>query len=333
MASIKKYSDKEVVFEMRHNTREHKKPPSNIDIDPERTPLNFSLAPDDRGGALPDGGVAADAARAYHRARLAEVYHYNRADLVTACQWVITAPKDLPPEERDAFWSETMAFLHHTYGEENCIQAIVHRDEGVEMNGEIVEGENHLHYMFIPVVRNKNYMVPTKTGSIPKARQYEYKVCADELITKKHLLEWHPAYQKWLDEHGIHCTVHSGVTGGRNRTVDELKRETLDRELVKSQEREAHLAEAYEELRDRMEAIIQDKSQELDKAREAVAELTAEKQNLQDRLAAVERERDQAREQAREREHDRDTSINPGWGDTSGWGEKGHDYEWGTKTQ
>ena len=180
--------------------------------------------------------------------------------------------------------------------------------------------------MFVPVVRNKKYMLPTKTGSIPKARQYEYKVCADELINKKHLREFHPAYQKWLDEHGVHCTVHSGVTGGKNRTVDELKRETLERELAKSQEREAQLAEAYEALRDRSESIQQTQGQELARAREAVAELTAENKNLQDRLAAVERERDQTRE------HNRGTTSRSGWGDTSGWGNKGRDQEWGTKT-
>lgn len=300
MASIEKYTNNDVLYEMRHNTREHTKPPSNTDIDAARTPLNFSLAPEDRGGAQPDGGAAADVARAYHRARLAEVYHYNRADVVTACQWVITAPKDLPPEEREEFWRETIAFLHSTYGEENCVQAIIHRDEGLIINGEHVAGQDHLHYMFVPVVRNKKYMVPTKNGSIPKARRYEYKVCADELITRQHLRTWHDEYQRWLDDHGVHCTVHSGVTGGKNRTVDELKRETLERELAKSQE--------------------------LDRAREAVAELTAENQALQNRLAAVERERDQARE------HDLGNTIKSGWGDTSGWGYKGRDMEWGTKT-
>ena len=330
MASLEKYTSGQVLFEMRHNTREHDKPPRNVDIDASRTPLNFSLAPVDRGGAQPNGGKAAKAARTYHRARLKEVYHYNRDDVITACQWVVTKPKDLPPDETDAFWRETVAFLNYTYGAENCIQCVVHYDEGLRMNGQHIAGEPHLHYMFLPVLRNKKYLQPDKRGIISRARSFKYKICADELITKKHLREFHPKYQKWLNNHGIHCTVHSGVTGGQNRTVDELKRATIEKELAWAQERIQELTVENETRRVHAENLTQTHDQALSEMRTMVAELMAENKILQNHIATIERERDQARQQVQEYERSREKTITTGWGDTSGWG-SGREIEWGSK--
>ena len=59
MAALDKYCAAEVVYELRHNTREAGKPPANKDIDPERTKDNYSLAPADRGGAQPDNKATA----------------------------------------------------------------------------------------------------------------------------------------------------------------------------------------------------------------------------------------------------------------------------------
>lgn len=255
MASIEKYTKKNIIYELRHNTRESTRPPSNIDIDPERTQLNESLAPPDRGGAQPNDGEAARAARQYLKERLSEVYCYGRDDLVVAASWVITAPKDFPTEEREAFWHETYNFLNSLYNERNVIQAIIHRDEGLHIDGRVVAGEEHMHYVFIPVVKNDKYNKPNRYGNISGSSLYEEKVCANELITKKHLEEFHPAYQQWLDDHGIHATVHSGVTGGRNHTVDELKRDTLDREIQRLHDLTESLDRENQALRARIEEL------------------------------------------------------------------------------
>ena len=232
MAAFEKYTDNAVIYKLRHNTREHPHLPQNRDIDPERTQYNYYLHP-------PEHGLTALANKNYYNQQLKVVYHYNRADVKTACQWVITSPKDLSPKKEKAFFTETYNYLNSLYGEKNCIQAIVHYDEGVKnANGEIIAGQPHLHYMFIPVVKNKGYMQPNKKGNITTAAKYEEKVCVDQLITKQHLQYFHPNYQKWLNEHGLQCTVYSGITGGKNKSVEVLKNETKELEKAKSHIRE-----------------------------------------------------------------------------------------------
>lgn len=304
MAACEKYTNGNVIYEMRHNTRETPKPPSNEDIDKARTSGNFSLAPEDRGSAQPDGGAAAAAARAYHKARLSEVYTYGRDDLVTACQWVITAPQDLAPEQEADFWRETYAFLNSLYGEKNCVQAIVHTDEGLKVHDKVISGRAHLHYMFIPVVDNPKYQQPNRYGNITGSALYEEKVSADALITRQHLREFHPRYQAWLDEHGIHATVHTGETGGNSRTVDDLKRDTLRTELVKANEKLAAITEDYISLQ--REAA--ERSHELAEARAEASTLREENHALQERVAALEREKTK--------------EITSGWGSSSGWGKE-----------
>lgn len=246
MASLEKYTTGQVSYILRHNTREHPKPPANIDIDPDRSKLNYTLTP--------ERGKTARECKNYYNERLDEVYHMNRANIITAAQWVITAPKDLAAEQEEQFFQETFRYLNSLYGAENCIQCIVHYDEGVKGNdGKIIEGRPHLHYVFLPIVENQKYMVANKKGNITKKNTYREKLCADELINKKHLKEFHPNYQKWLDRVGIKATVHSGITSGKSRTVEELKHET--REIERQKEIIATLEAENQQLKERVREL------------------------------------------------------------------------------
>ena len=228
MAAMEKYTDSMVLYKLRHVTRESGRLPSNIDIDHNLSGKNYSLAP-------PDRGTTARENKRYYNKRMKEVYKYGRSDVNTAVQWVITAPKDLPAEQEKAFFTESYRYLNSLYGEKNCIQCVVHVDEGIkDHSGNHIAGAHHMHYTFIPAVRNKSYMKPNKKGNITKQNTFEEKVSSDALLNKKHLQQFHPNYQRWLDSHGIDATVYSGVTGGKNRTVAELKTET--RELLKAKE-------------------------------------------------------------------------------------------------
>ena len=315
MASLEKYTNRTIMYELRHNTRETQKPSSNKDIDLDRTASNFSLAPADRGGAQPMDGSAAAAARQYHKKRLSEVYTYGRDDLVTACQWVITAPSDLHSDQETIFWQETYNFLNSLYGEKNCIQAIVHKDEGLKVNGEIVAGRSHLHYLFVPVVPNPKYQQPNRYGNITGSALFEEKVCADKLITPRHLQKFHPLYQKWLDEHGVNATVHSGVTGGNNRTVSQLKQETLRQELKRTRELLATIQEEYFVAQE----TILERSQELSNTLTELSSLKDENKALQARISELEHSLRQEQK-----------TISTDWGSSSSWG-KGTEKEW-TKT-
>lgn len=131
---------------------------------------------------------------------------HNRNDIKVMAGWVVTAPQNLDPKRYDDFFCSTYDFLENRYGKENVIQAIVHDDEG---------GQPHLHFCFVPVVED------------PKHDE-GYKVCANEVLDRRELRNFHPDLQRYLDEHGLEdAHIMTGVTKqqGGNRTVAQLKAE------------------------------------------------------------------------------------------------------------
>lgn len=167
----------------------------NPDIDPVRLRQDYVLSPD-RGMSDYD----------YFCERLSQLYVYGRDDVKVMAGWVVTAPQDLEQEQYDDFFLAVYDFLENRYGEENVIQAVVHDDEG---------GQPHLHFCFVPVVEDKKH-------------EEGYKVCANDVLDRRELRNFHPDLQRYLDEHGLEdACVMTGVTRaqGGNRTVAELKAE------------------------------------------------------------------------------------------------------------
>lgn len=195
MASVKKFAETAVVNILRHNDRTILEP-TNKDIDPKLTKLNYSLCPDRKMSSYN-----------YFKHRKSELYCYNRKDVKPLASWVVTAPKDINPVDMELFFFETYNFLANRYKENNVIQAIVHFDEG---------GQAHLHFVFIPVCVDLN----------PKHHQTE-KICANNVLTKRELCKFHPDLQKHLKENEIDVNIMSGVTKaqGGNRSVKNLKYE------------------------------------------------------------------------------------------------------------
>ena len=61
-----------------------------------------------------------------------------------------------------------------------------------------------------------------------KKHEEGYKVCANDVLDRRELRNFHPDLQRYLDEHGLEdAHVMTGVTRaqGGNRTVAELKSE------------------------------------------------------------------------------------------------------------
>lgn len=191
MASVEKFTEHAVVNQLRHIERTivHS---SNEDIDTTLSNQNYSLAPD-RGMTSYD----------YYKERKAELYCYGRKDVKVMAGWIVTAPKDLPEDLQGAFFQSTYNFLSERYGENNCIQAVVHMDEKTP----------HMHFCFIPTVPD------TKHGG--------EKICANDVINRKDLRNFHPDLEKHLKNDGINASVRSGITKsqGGNRTVLEMKQE------------------------------------------------------------------------------------------------------------
>ncbi len=209
MASVKKFTESAVVNQLRHieRTIAH---PENMDIEKDRTVQNYSL--------LPQREISS---YEYYRQRKSELYCYNRADVKVMAGWIVTAPKDLPMSEMEKFFNVTYEFLSERYGEKNCVQAVVHNDEG---------GQQHIHFLFIPAAADK------KHGG--------EKICANDVLNKAELRNFHSALQKYLLDHGVQANILTGITKtqGGNRTVRELKQENTknrwhSREYDKTEER------------------------------------------------------------------------------------------------
>lgn len=192
MASVAKFTRHAVVNQLRHNERtiHH---PSNKDINKDNSIFNYSLSPNRHMTSYD-----------YFLQRKNELYCYNRSDVKVMVGWIVTAPQTLPQTEHKAFFQTVYNFLSERYGEENCIQAIVHNDES---------GQPHLHYCFIPVV--------------PDAKHGGEKICANDVINSKELRNFHPDLLRYLQERGIHADIYTGITRtqGGNKSVRELKRE------------------------------------------------------------------------------------------------------------
>lgn len=177
MASVKKFDESAVVNQLRHIERTIQNP-ENKDICKERTVENYSLAPQ-RGISSYD----------YYVERKKELYCYNRKDVKVMAGWIVTVPKNLKESDRERFFQVTYEFLIERYGERNCIQAIVHNDEG---------GQPHMHFLFIPATSDQ------KHGG--------EKICANDVLNKTELRNFHPALQKWLIDHDVQAKALQYVT-------------------------------------------------------------------------------------------------------------------------
>lgn len=192
MASLKKFKQTAIVNQLRHIERTIQNP-SNEDIDSTRLDDNYSL--------IPQRSLSS---YEYFLQRKSELHCMKRADVTLMCGWIITFPQTAPESEQTRFFQNAYEFLNNRYGKENCIQAIVHQDES---------GQPHLHYCFIPVVKDKKYN--------------REKICCNELITRAELRNFHPAFQKYLYDNNLNVTIMSGITKkqGGNRIVREMKKE------------------------------------------------------------------------------------------------------------
>ena len=168
----------------------------NQEIDTEKTHLNYNLA--DEQNQLE-----------FIKNRTSEVRCLNRKDVNVMTSWVITLPEKIKTQEdQQLFFQESYNFLEKKYGKENVVSSYVHLDETTP----------HMHFAFIPVVRDK------KRGDL--------KVSANDLITRNHLRSFHPELEKHMKEvFGRDIGILNEKTKEGNKSIDELKRGTAQKEL------------------------------------------------------------------------------------------------------
>lgn len=246
---------------------------SNENIDPTRTHLNYNLAPEHDGGQI-----------AFMQKRLSEVKLQKRADVNVLCDWVVTLPVDekfkrFNPEiqriETIKFFRATYDFLERRYGRENVVSAYVHMDEKTP----------HLHFAFIPVTEDK------KKGG--------FKVSAKEVLSRSDLRTFHTDLQKALRERGVILDVLNGATKDGNKTVAELKKESIRAEVqtVERQGMERVRAVRAEVAKVEQEAAAarleaEEARVHADKVQGDIKSLEGQKEGLQGEIAALQGERE-----------------------------------------
>lgn len=223
MAHVTKFTMAAVGNMTNHYSREadDMKPRKNINIDRSKTHLNYNLAPERNVSQVE-----------FIRQRLHEVKCQKRSDVKVMCDWVITAPKDLPADKEQQFFQSSYNFLQKKYGAENVVSAYVHKDETTP----------HLHFAFVPVTLDK------KKGFA--------KVSAKEVLSRSALQSFHKDLQKHLEKDlGCRVNVLNEATKAGNMTVPELKKATAAAVIEKGQEAMASLAAASRKLDENMRKI------------------------------------------------------------------------------
>jgi hypothetical protein len=221
MANVKKYPMSKVGYLMLHcnRTADDGVSHSNKEIDLKKTIYNYYF----KKGSIED-----------LKARLDDVFSMGREDGIVLGDWVVTLPKNVKPEDEREFFQACYDFFAKEYGEENIINAVVHKDEA----------SVHIHLGFVPVVKGEVEFTTRGKKMLEEWKRkkgvdkVEERLCAKQLINKPYLNTVHPRLSEFVKEHlGYEVDILNGATAGGNRTILELKNETLSKD-IESKEKE-----------------------------------------------------------------------------------------------
>ena len=181
---------------------ERKTIPKNAD--PTRTHLNRELV------EFPDG-VSDRTEAISHRIRTAGIKRKITPDQVRAIRIVLSGThKDMmkiQDEGRlDEWCDDNLQWLHHTFGKENTVSAVLHMDEHTP----------HIHATVVPIVAGERRKAPKKQTE--GKRSYRKKantvrLCADDVLTREKLVAYHDSYAKAMKKYGL----QRGVRGSEAR--------------------------------------------------------------------------------------------------------------------
>ena len=265
MAHLEKYTAAAAGHMFAHYDRTHSSSTSNIDE--SRTPLNYNLAEKDQPLSCLD----------FLHKRMSEIKVLKRANINVMCDWVITAPEDLTEEELPVFFDECYKFLNARYGKENLISAPVHMDET----------SPHLHYNFVPVVKDKKKGIP--------------KLSAKECITRKDLNTFHQDLTKHMTAvFGRDIGILNGATVGGNKTIKQLKQTSENLKAFKAVPIEEESSAVYKLLGKDKVVVKRSELDRLNKAVEDAQLISSNQDSIIADLTEQKRKADRKNEKAEE---------------------------------
>lgn len=220
MANIKKIPKLGVGRLFLHNNRsaEDGVQHSNETIDPELTPYNYWF----KKGCVED----------IHKIIKENNYYYmNRSNSCPIAEVVVTLPQDVKKEDEKAFFKSVYDFYCNDFGEQNVVNAVVHKDEITP----------HLHLAFVPVRElNRETLSVSFQKLIQEAEKLSKKpithgVSAKEVINREYLQTMHVRLSDHVAKDlGYRTQILNGTTAGGNKTVQQLKNRFYEQEAEKA---------------------------------------------------------------------------------------------------
>lgn len=236
MASIKKFQAHSVGRLFLHNNRkaddgvEH----SNEDIDNSRTDNNYSFA----------FGTPQKLNK-----RLSEIFRTRVSDTdIVMAEVVVTLPQNVEedsPDERK-FFEGVYEFYVNDFGEDNVINAVVHKDEH----------RAHIHLDFVPTVTETS--PHCQTGDMRYKANVQWlqehggkceRLCAKEAINRDYLQTMHERLNDFVAERlGYEAEILNGATVNGNKKVLQLKADTLKEQVLMYEQRLEMQRREFEEM-------------------------------------------------------------------------------------
>lgn len=188
-------------------------------IDPEQIGLNYAVGaetPDDLATAV--RGRVSEAVASHER----ESGKALRKDANVLCDWVVTAPRDLPEERQADFFRAVVEHIQSRYGSENVPGGFVHMDET----------RPHVH---VPVV-------PVRDG----------RLVASKVINRADLKTFHGDLRKSVDAAlGMHVSIELDEQQKGEKQLSALSQSeyiAAKDEIAATKTRLEHLQREVEEL-------------------------------------------------------------------------------------
>lgn len=200
MAHYEKYDKYSVEKQLNHDSRKNTDNKDNIDKD--KTHLNYNLCDIKNPEKYIENLIN----------KVKTSGGRIRKDSIVMCSCIITLPKTfLDNEELERqFFISSKRFLDEQHGKENCISAVIHKDEPNAMP--------HLHYRFCPVICDEK----------------KYRLCAKEILNRNYLKSFHTELSKYIEEElGFKVDILNGATKDGHLTIEQLKQKSkLDKEIT-----------------------------------------------------------------------------------------------------
>lgn len=182
----------------------------------------------------------------------------------------------------DDWANDSLEWLQDTFGKENIVSAVLHRDETT----------SHIHAALVPVVtgerrkamKEKEDRAKTGKRSYRKKSTDTVRLCADDVMTRKKLEDYQTTYAERVAKYGL----QRGIKGSeaRHKTTQEYYRElflqqkTLKEDIEQKEQLKSDIEQQYTQLSKQTE----DKTKELEKTKQSLDET---KQKLQKEKQAV----------------------------------------------